>query len=103
MTEKDVIVPPDVATIIQKAGKKANVKSAHSFTVEQHRAMHSVSLVTRNTERIRLVIVSKNSSVEFLFREKPRDLKREENNIKDITMIPDLIGPSDFLLIIDNI
>ena len=57
-TEKDVIVPPEVATIIQKAGKKAYVKSAHSLTVEQHNAMQSVNLTARKTAIIKLVIVS---------------------------------------------
>ena len=57
-TEKDVIVPPEVATIMQNAGKNAKVKSAHNFTVEQQRPMQSVRLVIRKTEMIRFVIVS---------------------------------------------
>ena len=67
LTEKDVIAEPEVATIMQNAGKNAKEKFAHSSMVEQQSAKQSVSEYTRNTETMRVESVENTDDISLLF------------------------------------
>ena len=103
LTENDVIAEPEVATIMQNAGKKAYEKFAHSLIVEQHRPMQSVKLYARKIEIISVDTVEKEVDISPFVISVLIDLKKDESKINTITIIPDFNGPSAFLVIICHI